>query len=120
MMQSVNLILACLLQLWLGFVHLKDNLVVVCLLKLATVLIVSMLLLVVSSSMSVKRQALASEQEASEHLVVQSAKETLTIQELFRSIKCSKVQQEVVVKEECATEPLPCTIPFGTWKLKIC
>ena len=89
MMQYLHLTYPCLLLLWLGCARHKDN-------SRSCVLIetddshwiVLMLLLAVSLSMSVKKQASASELVELEPSEAQSEVGMLTIQELFRSTKC--------------------------------
>ena len=118
-MQLVILISVCLLLLWLALERRRGNFRPVYSLKLQTVWTVLMLLLAVSLSMYPKKQALALEQVVLEHSVVQSETEMLTIQGLFHSIKCSRLQHVPAVKAVCEMVPPHCTTQFGTTKLKI-
>src|SRR5210317_604018 len=116
MMQYLPLILVFLLLLWQVYELHNDNFLPVSLLRQMIRWTLLMLLLALLLNMSVKKLALASEQDPFEHLEVQLEAETLTIQELFHFIKCFKQQLDPALKEECETEQLPYTIPFGTWK----
>ena len=118
-MLLVLLISLFLLQLWLAFAPLKDSSHLASLWKRMIALTALTLLLLVLSSMSVKKQVLASEQVVLEHLEVPSEVETLTIQELYLFTKCFKVRLDPVAKVVCETEQLRCTIPSGILKLKI-
>src|SRR5210317_1456364 len=119
-MLSQLLILVSLLLLWQVLGHHSDSSHLAFLLRRTIALTLSMLLLLALLNMYLKKPVLASELARSEHSVVQSEVETLTIQELFRFIKCFRVRHDPVAKEECETELPPCIIQSGILKLKTC
>ena len=119
MMLFQLLTLVCLLLLWQVLGRHSDSSHLAFSLRRTIALILSTLLLLALLNMFLKKPALASELEVSEHLEVESETEMLTIQELYLFTKCFKVRLDPVAKVECETEQPPCTTQFGTLKLKI-
>ena len=109
-------ILAYLLLLWLALELRNVNSRAVSLLRAMIVWIALTLLLVALLSMFQQKQVSVSVPVVLGHLEVPYVEETPITQELYPSIKCSKVPQGRAHKVVCETERQPYITQYGTTK----